>query len=53
MATKKDASIEEAELTPEVKEELFTAPVEIIQSGIEAPARMDGGYDQNSGTFSR
>lgn len=50
---KKDPSIEQAELTPEVKEELFTAPVDIIPSGIEAPTRMDGNYDQNSGTFSR
>lgn len=53
MAAKKDeASVEEAELTPEIKEELFTAPIEVIQTGY-APEKPVSGYDQNSGEFIR
>jgi hypothetical protein len=52
MAAKKDeATVEAAELTPEVKEELFTAPIEVIPTG-EAPAhQMHGHYNQNTGEF--
>ena len=54
MAAKKDdPQVETAELTPEIKEELFTAPIDIIPTGA-APAEHAGpGYDQNSGTFVR
>lgn len=53
MAAKKDeATVENAELTPEIKEELFTAPIDVIPSGY-APEKPVSGYDQNSGEFIR
>ena len=53
MAAKKDESIETAELTPEIKEEMFTAPIDVIPTG-EAPAhQMHGHYNQNTGEFIR
>lgn len=53
MAAKKDeTSIEEAELTPEIKEEMFTAPIEVIQTG-HAPEKPVQGYDHNTGEFIR
>lgn len=55
MAAKKDeATVETAELTPEVKEELFTAPIEVVPNASnDAPAhQMHGRYNQNTGEFS-
>lgn len=53
MAAKKEDQIETAELTPEIKEELFTAPIEVIPSGSAPAEHSHAGYDQNTGTFVR
>lgn len=57
MAAKKDeATVENAELTPEIKEELFTAPIDVIPSASDesdvAPI-IHGAYNQNTGEFIR
>lgn len=57
MAAKKDeTTVETAELTPEIKEEMFTAPIEVIASaseGPEVPVIIHGAYNQNTGEFIR
>ena len=53
MAAKKDESIETAELTPEIKEELFTAPIDVIPTGSAPAPHANAGYDQNTGEFIR
>ena len=56
MAAKKDeATVENAELTPEIKEELFTAPIDVIPSASneEAAPLLHGAYNQNTGEFIR
>lgn len=51
-AKKEETSVETAELTPEIKEEMFTAPIEVIPSGY-TPEKPVSGYDQNTGEFIR
>lgn len=54
MAAKKEESqVEVAELTPEIKEELFTAPIEVIPTGSAPAPHANAGYDQNTGEFIR
>ena len=57
MAAKKDETlVEHAELTPEIKEEMFTAPIAVIPSaseGPEVPVIIHGAYNQNTGEFIR